>query len=383
MSSSLTLKLIRSLDELEPYSEAWDNLVNRRPEHLPMDSHAWITTFLECRISPADNWCCMLAYEGSQLMGVLPLIIRKHKWAGIIRSELSNPRDAHTRSVSLAVAQERENEVIELFLSSLNEVTPDWRSIYFERIPVSSPLIKHLDNHSRGILKYHELFQKGAFIDTTGDYNDFRTAMKKSLRGNLKTHANRLKAYDNVHYEFLEKENAKPEYLERFMNVEVSNWKGKAGSAIIQSPEVVEFYTRLVNRLAKRGWLEWHFLAAEGKTIAAGLAIRCGGNLVLWKSGYDEDYSRSSPSSLLLEQIIIRAFESDNINKIEFISDPIWSYDWPIEIRDFHNLWIYPARPVPFVANILPKRIKSKLRQIPILRQAVQRVRALLKNTDS
>jgi hypothetical protein len=379
MSKTIDVKLIRSLEDLGPHAEAWDKLVGRQPEQIPFNSHAWIATYLQKRLTDKDRWCCMLAYEGSELIGVLPLIITPRKVFGFSRWQLQNPKGAHTRSVGVVVEPGKEAEIIESFLLSLNKVIPNWHSAYFERIPASSPLIRYLDQGAGGVLAFHEFCNLGAYLPTIGNFDNFRAGLKKSSRTNLTTASNRLSRYKDVHYEFFTGETAKPADLERFMKVEVANWKGDAGSAIIQSQDLVDFYYQLADRLSGRCWLEWHFLAAEGKTIAGNLAIRCCRSIFIWKLGYDVDYAKCSPGNMLFEQVVKRAFESSEIDKIELISDPLWAKTWQMQRREFHNLWIYPARPIPYVLNIAPKILKNRLKRVPLLQKAVQQLHSLFR----
>jgi CelD/BcsL family acetyltransferase involved in cellulose biosynthesis len=380
MLRPIDVKFIRSMADLEPHADAWDKLVNCQPEQLPFNSHAWIATFLQNRLLPREQWCCMLAYEGSELVGVLPLIIAPYKIPGFGRRQLQNPKGAHTRSVGLVAAPGKEAEVIESFLSSLNRVDPRWYSVYFERIPASSPIIRYLDKNTRGLLAFHKFVNMGSYLPTTGNFDDFRSSLRKSFRTNLTTASNRLSHYKDVHYEFFDGERARPAGLERFMKVEEANWKGQVGSAIIQSADLIDFYSQLAKRLAGRWWLEWHFLEAEGKTIAGNLAIRCCRTLFIWKLGYDEDYAKCSPGTMLFEQVVKRAFESSEIDKIDLISDPSWAKNWQMQRREFHDLWIYPRRIMPFVFNILPKRFKSKLRKIPILQYIAHHLLSLFRH---
>jgi len=383
MSEPLDVKFVRSLIDLEPHAEAWDELVARLPDQLPFSSHAWTATFFQYRLSPGEQWCCLLAFEGSELVGVLPLIIGRCKILGLTRCQLHNPKDAHTRSVGLVAAPGKEAKVVESFLSSLNKVDPGWYSLYLERIPASSPLIQYFDQNARGMLAFHEFVNMGAYITTKGNFDDFRSGLSRNFRNNLSKHVNKLNSYKDVNYEFLEEEKATSADLERFMKVEVANWKGQAGSAIIQSSDLINFYSQLADRLTKRGWLEWHFLMAEGKTIAGNLAIRCGRNIIVWKLGYDEDYAKCGPGTLLYEQAIKRAFTCNTIDKIDLTTDPVWANNWKMQKREFHNLWIYPNRLMPFVANFLPQKIKDRLRQIPVLRKGVQHARSLFQKTGS
>lgn len=383
MISNIKVEHINSLETLKQYADAWDELVVNDSMQLPFNSYSWIATFLEFRLNTDEEWVCLLAFEERELVGVLPLIIVSGKVMGGTRKFFHSPNDGHTRAVSLAVSPGKEIPVIEAFLSNLGQVDSKWYSLYFERIHAVSHILNKVDQSSGKNRVCREFVNVGAYLPTVGSFDDFRKGLKKSFRTNLNTANNRLNRNQNVYYDFLRGDKATEAELGRFMNVEVSGWKGRTGSAIIKSHELIDFYNTLTKRLSQRGWLEWHFLMAEGKTIAGNLAIKCGSKLYIWKLGYDEEFAKCSPGTLLFEEVVKCAFESDEISQIDLITDPPWAENWQMQKMDFLNLWIYPPGLLPLVADVFPKRLRGTLRQVPFLRHTVQRIRSLIHGTTS
>jgi len=383
MTGNIIVEHISSLEALKRYADAWDKLAVIDSEQLPFNSFSWISSFLEYRLNADEQWVCLLAFEENELIGVLPLIITSGKVMGVNRKFFHSPNDGHTRSVSLVVFPGKELSVIEAFLSNLIRVEPNWYSLYFERIQASSHLMEEINQCSGKNQVFFDFVNVGSYLPTDGSFDDFRKSLKKSFRSNLNTANSRLSRSQNVYYEFLRSDEATEDQLERFMKVEVAGWKGRVGSAIIKSQELIDFYMTLTKRLSQKGWLEWHFLMAEGKTIAGNLAVRCGRKLFILKLGYDEEFSKCSPGTLLFEQVVKYAIESDNISQIDLITDPPWAKNWQTRKMDCFNLWIYPPGFIPLMVDILPRRLRKALRQVPFLRDAVQRIRSLIHGNTS
>src|SRR5205814_2463986 len=66
--------------------------------------------------------------------------------------------------------------------------------------------------------------------------------------------------------------------------LEESGWKRDAGTPISTAPRSRDFYARLANRLAARGWLRLMFLTASGRRIATSYSIQYRGRLFLCKT---------------------------------------------------------------------------------------------------
>ena len=141
---------------------------------------------------------------------------------------------------------------------------------------------------------------------------------------------------------------------------------------------MLAYYTALVQRLAEAGWLEWCFLTGDDQTLAGQMSVRMSGSLVIWKVGYDETYRKASPGSILLEQRIKAAFESDQIDEVNWMTHYSWHEPWRVSRRKYFNVYVSPRRPLSLIFCVWPRRILNLLRRVAIVRAAGRRVRNLL-----
>jgi len=374
----ICIELVRRKVDLQPHIEAWDRLAVESHQQLPALSYAWVATYFEHRLRKDESWCCLLALAGSKLVGVLPLILTPEKVLGFQRVLLRPPRDPHTISTDVVVAAGYESSVPKAFSIALELVTPQWHAAKFLRLPQSSPTLRLPDYEYSQRTIIREPAGVGAYLPVNGDFASYRASLSGNFRSNLNKASRKLTDLDRVGFEFLTTEDQSREGLERFMAVETSGWKGREGSAIGQHPALVDFYSKLVPRLAARGWLEWQFLMAEGKTLAGNFAVRCGRSLVICKLGYDESYAKCAPGNMLFEHVIKRAFEDDHTDQIDMMSDMPWYYNWKMEKRQYHDFWMFPHHPLSIVADIVPRKSRISLHRIRLLRRAVRRARGVM-----
>jgi len=164
----------------------------------------------------------------------------------------------------------------------------------------------------------------GSFVRVASTFEDFQSRLSDNFLGNLRKARNKLAKLPGVQTEFLTGEHATAEHFGRFAEVEASGWKGRKGTALGASPALVAFYTALSSRLAQEGWLEWHFLNGDGKTLAGHLGLRFGRSMVLLKIGYDEAYAKCGPGNLLFDHTVRRVFEHGDIDEINCLTDMPW-----------------------------------------------------------
>jgi CelD/BcsL family acetyltransferase involved in cellulose biosynthesis len=376
---NLTVIVATSLEDLHQYAAEWDELAFVAPQQEPMLSHAWMSAYFEHCLLPHERWHCLLALQGKRLVGVLPLLETSCYPIGLRRPLLRTPSDLQTVSVDVLAAEGLESAIADLFCAALDDLFPRWQTATFTRLPASSPLLKLPETSSRRLTVLKRFDSAGAYLPTVGSFDEYRAGLSKNFRRNLKKLNNKTAQLADVNTEFLSCGEASEKQLNRFMEVETASWKGREKTAILMSPPTVAFYRALCRNLATRGWLEWHFLSTQGKTIAGNLAIRCGRSVVIWKIGYDEAFARCGPGTILFERLAQRAFEADDIDQIDLMTDMPWHDNWRIHKREYHDLYVFPKRLIPTLIGVLPKRLSLRLRKVSIIRGAVQRLRSISK----
>lgn len=366
--------VVDQLAGLDEHADAWNTLALQAPPQLPGSSYAWLSAFFEHSVQPGETWRCIFAYEKDQLAGVLPLIIKRKNAAFLNSHILSIPKDDHTIAVSPLLAPGKEAAVLNALIKTAWSIQPDALWIEMNDIAANSCLLHHLNHYIHLNLSHRE----GAYLPVTGDQDTYQSSLSKNFRSNQRKAENKLNKMADVEYEFLSGAEASVDHLTEFLPVEASGWKGREGTAIQQSADLIAFYKTLTDRLANAGWLEWHFLRAEGKTIAANLAVRFNHAIIVWKLGYEEAYSRSSPGGLLFQKLLDRNFPNQQIDEINLLTEAPWYDNWKMAKREYYGLRIYNSHTLrSILLGFIPNSIYNLARRNKLIRAVLHPVRKL------
>lgn len=368
--------IVDSLGDLAAHADPWNRLaVRAQPAGaLPMQAYAWVSSYLEHRLAADASWFCVLAYEGDELVGAAPLVMRHATQLGRSHAVLTSPRDDHTFGAGPLAAPGHERLAIGALVDAAARHDERWRYLELSRVLADSASTRAM--RARRRTPVTERFEsRGAYLPTVGDFADYRAGLSRNFRNNLNKAANKLRKLGDVKFSFLEGEQAAPSVLSHLMAVEASGWKGREGTAIANDPDLVEFYTALVQRLWEARLLEWHLLEADGEVLAANLAVRFGATVLAWKLGYDEAHRRCSPGNLLFEKLAERAFADPDIDEINLSTDQPWYDNWAMDKRDYIDARVHLLRPGSLLLSYLPQRAKSRLRGMPAARRLIERLR--------
>src|SRR5262249_11818964 len=94
--AGLRIEVVRDPEALARYADAWDRLALEAPQRLPMLSHAWVSSYFEHLLEPNETWCCVFAYEGDELVGVLPVVAAPHPLFGSSQPRLRTVLGSHS-----------------------------------------------------------------------------------------------------------------------------------------------------------------------------------------------------------------------------------------------------------------------------------------------
>jgi CelD/BcsL family acetyltransferase involved in cellulose biosynthesis len=107
----------------------------------------------------------------------------------------------------------------------------------------------------------------------------------------------------------------------RFLELERSGWKGRAGSAMACDPEHARLFEQVCEQWAAAGRLQLLTLESEGRIAAMACNVRTADTVHRFKIAFDDDLSRFSPG-MHLEVGGIDAFHNSSASWIDSCADP-------------------------------------------------------------
>lgn len=186
-------------------------------------------------------------------------------------------------------------------------------------------------------------------------------SMDAKRRRNLRRLGDRLREAGTVEIATPGAEEEIGSWVEEFLRLEASGWKGAAGSAFLSRDADADFLRRIAAVANDRGRLEFMALRFEGRPIALKLNLwsEDGRRGYAYRIAFDEEFAKFSPGMLLELENIQRfhdrpeAVEMDSCaSRNRFLLNHLWRERLTIE-----TLWLAPAG-----------RSEFWLRAIPLLR---------------
>lgn len=355
MINILQISIIDHIDDLNKYADSWNALSYKVPPRLPTSSYAWVSTYFEHSLTAGETWCCIFAHDNDHLVGVLPLIVSRRTKAGL--AWLSTPMGSHLKAVSPLLSPGKESDVLRALLNAAWSRHPGVVWIEISDLAANSSLLEYVGDYLHLTISR----RTGRYLRVDGNQNKYQSSLSRNFQSNQRKAVNKLRKLKGVETTFITGRDASSTQLSEFIPVEASGWKGRRGTAIQMSSDLIAFYTTLTTRFADAGWLEWHFLKAQGQVIAANLAIHFNRSIIVWKLGYDENYKRYSPGGMLFQFLLDRVFADPDIDEINLLTNASWYDNWKMEKREYYRIRFYKKqRPLSILLGFIPNGLVIK-----------------------
>ncbi|MFT4025225.1 MAG: GNAT family N-acetyltransferase [Novosphingobium sp.] len=301
---------------------------------LPTQSHAFTSAMARTLLADAEIRLLVMPGRGGA-RAILPLCRDRgpfSRWRMVGAKEVFEPGDAlyADRAGAKRLAE---------------AIAVQSRAVSFDRLPASSELIPAVRAAMRGrgwvsvrpAMPSPTLALDASWSDPAARFNpgrrsDFRRAARKAAE------------CGEVAYAVLSPEPAEFDALfDEAIAVEVRSWKRQAGTAIAVDPAKCAFFRDYFRAACAQGALRIAFMRVDGRAVAMQLAVEWGGRYWLFKIGFDEDFARCSPGTLLMLHTIGWA-AARGLTAYEMLGDvePWIAEFWTRDRHDCVRLRTYP-----------------------------------------
>ena len=339
----------RNFEELAKHSEAWDDLFLKSNLSF-FSSYPWINAYITHLIEDHESWICLFAYLDGELIGVLPLVIRRsYRMLGrsiiLFRTPFS---PMHTSTIDCLMPPDN-HIALEIFYDFLSKIPSTWPIISFKELLENSPALTFLNKH-----KGYSIVISGArqnYIQLSGTYEEYQAGISSNLRRLIKRNTKKLKELDKVKFVMRESQRSTNENMNRFMDAEHSGWKKEVRGSVKSYPKHAATLSMAAEDLAKRGWMEWNFIEIDNCTTAAHYAIRVNRIVYVMKIAFVDEYNFCSPGNLLFNKMIENSFLQGDVDEIHTLADCPWHYQWQVKSRRLYDALLLPR--IPVVSHII------------------------------
>ena len=315
--SDLELVIIDSAEQLRRSAKMWDELWQSSSVALPTLQAELVAQWID-KFAFDSQVHIMAVRQGDSFVAALPLAGRKEKKVFSVGDLSTN---CWSSNGELLIDRNADHRVVLDFLSEAVDTVP-WPLIWLDFVQTGELHWKSMIDSlkSRGLsFAIHERYHIGQ-VRTIGSYTNYMSGRSKNHRRNLRKDYRRLEKTGPlnvmIHSEFA---NDEVDVLVReAFELENRGWKGAAGSSVLRSSGMLDFYILLARYLASNGQLRLAFLKHNDKPIAFELGWEAKGWHFSYKVGYDADYRTFAPGQLLRMKLIEDCFARTDCDFFDF-----------------------------------------------------------------
>lgn len=268
---------------------AWDGLAAAALEPNPFYESWMLLPALEA-FGPGKNFRLVTVWNGDRLEALLPLE-RTRGLNGLPLPALQSWRHRHMLLCTPLVRAKGATETLAALIESLRA---DVSVLSLKYIPADGPFHRAvtatgvrclaLDGYSRPILRRAK--------DGETYINEF---ISRKERQELRRRERRLQDLGRLRFVALAPDGDVGRWIDDFLRLEASGWKGQQGSAMICSEANRRFLTETFRAAHGQGRLEMVGIDLDGKPVGRCTGFIAGEGAYAFKPAYDEGFAKFSP----------------------------------------------------------------------------------------
>ena len=340
-----TVDVVTDYGEFLELESAWNDTVRRAAVVHPFLRHEWIRTWLEAFAAGAQLHVLIVRIDG-RIAAIAPLMRESVVMYGLRVQRIRMIHNDHTPRTDLIVASHPE-ESYRAIWSALQDDSDRWDVLLLSQLEHDSrtraeiPLLAAANRCSVGMWKSSD----SPYVTLDATWDEYFNGLPAKFRSNLRNRLARANRAGEVSLEVLTDCDAIEAASSDAWRLEASGWKESAGTAITCDPAVQSFYSTLIERGTRAGWLRLLFLKLGDRRVAMSYGACFERRLFLFKTGYDPEYSACAPFKLLTYLAIRDACER-GLCEVDFLGDSEpWKLEWTSTTRGHDWLFVFADTP--------------------------------------
>ena len=295
-----------SLAGLRSAAGAWDDLWQRSDVTLPTLRAELIAQWIEHFARPADFDALAVECDG-RLVAALPLWRRR---VGRVLGAAAMPCNEWSSNGELLLSAPPVVEVLDALVAALRETS--WQLLWLDEAVLDAPRWRLLQQAlaRAGMRAGSRRRWNVGRLEIAGNWADYKSRWSRKHRQKMAWAARRLAQRGDVRLvaaaELAPGDAAA--WMRRGFAVEDRGWKGAAGTSVLRTPGMADFFIRQAETAARWGQLELVFLECGGRPAAFCYGLTAKGVFHSMKVGYDPAFDECVPGQLLRYFLLERFF---------------------------------------------------------------------------
>ena len=307
--------VLDSADAVIQFKAAIDDLCANSVDSNPLFEAATLTAAMTYLQGKTSAHVALIWHKGDgsaprELIGLFPYFTPRF-YLGLPIRIWSIWTHIHSFLVTPIVREGFELDAIRMFLDFANQSGASMvRFPLFQADGAFGPALAEVIQE-RELLMIETDRHERAFLRTDMDGESYLAAnMRKKKRKEYNRQWNRLSETGDLKFEAPDSNLDLTAWLQDFLELERSGWKGKRGTALAERENERAFFESMCRSAYNAGKFHAAQITLDGAPIAMLASFVSGRGAYSFKIAFDEDFARFSPGALLMMKVI-DAFHHD------------------------------------------------------------------------
>ena len=311
----LRIKEISNYEEFRAIKDTWSDLMSKSSIDNLYLTHNWIDPYIR-NCCNGDKLVILTVFDDSVLVGIAPLMIKKHSFMGIIVKSVCFIGTGESDRMDFIIGAPKEKCVL-FIMDYLININKDWDFLDFQEIPEHSGIAETIEEwiNLRKLKSISTFRDRAFFINLSSNADFLLNKVSKKLHTKM-TKLNK-KVRGNLEFRRYMPNELKESFFSDIQFIAKRSWKAEKQKSIFLKERTRDFHRELFSDFAESGYLDVSILRLDDMPIAYTYNFLYNNRLYNYSIEFDNKYSHISPGSILMLWII-KDSVSRGVKEIDF-----------------------------------------------------------------
>lgn len=309
----LHVREVTAIDDIKALQWQWDDLLTRAENHSIFQTWEW--NYCCCKHFAKDKNIFILSiWDDNKLTGLVPMQIN-HLWKLPVR-KLQFIGYGISDYLDFIVDSKMESAVLSCIYEWLDLNNKRWDILDLQPVPESSAIFRY---HNIDRLNQETINKNISYsISLPKTYDEYLEFLGRKTRSDLKYHTNLTnRNFNNIDYHLYGISDFQSGLNELF-RLHTLRWQKCKQSGVLAESGIRNFYIDAAEFFVQRGWLRLESLIFNNDVAAIDMNFTYRRKVYGYIRGFNLEYSRFSPGSLLMAKSIELAIEQ-GVSEFDFM----------------------------------------------------------------
>lgn len=345
-TEAFTVRCVDDMAGLEALCAAWRELHDQDPEASVFVSWEWLHAWWK-HYGKGQPLRVLAAYQGHQLVGILPLYIQRIRVFRAVAVRVlrlvGTGGDTSPDYLGPILRPDLATSVTTALLGHVFDELHDWDVLCLSDLAERLCLRQVLEEQCarRGLQVRLAVAEEIWYENLPGSWDDYMAGLSQHRRRHVRSSRRKLEQEYGAQFFLVQDGQALEGTLERLSALHQSRFDAKGVQHSFSSPEYVGFHRDAVRACGQRGWIAFYGVEVGGKAKALFYCYKRRGEIFVYQSGMDPNFSRQRPGLALAGYMFEHAIaQGDKV--IDFLrGDYHFKRQWCKQMRNTFTLTAY------------------------------------------